>query len=426
MRFCRSLFLAAVAGLFSCSVRAGDSWPQFRGPTGQGVSDSTGLPVKWGEDENVVWKTAIHGRAWSSPVILGNQIWMTTATPDGRKLFAVCVDKDGGKVVHDLKLFDREKPQFAHEFNTHASPTPVVEAGRVYITFGSEGTACLDSQTGKVIWERTDLVCNHYRGPGSSPLIFGDLLFLPFDGSDFQYVVALDKNTGKTVWKTDRSIDFQDLEADGTVQREGDMRKAFSTPRISMLTGKPLLISLGSKALYAYEPSSGVEVWRIENRASHSGSATPLIGDALLYFCSGLGHEELWAVKPGGKGVITDTHVAWKVTRNVPGKPSPLLVEGRIYMTDDAGVASCVDATTGAEIWRGRLPGNYSASPVYADGRIYFFNEDGVATVVEAGKTFKIIAENELDDGFMASPAVVDHAIYLRTKTHLYRIEQKR
>ena len=427
-----SRLLPVVTAFLACSASAalaGDSWPQFRGPTGQGVSDATGLPVEWSEDENVTWKTPIHGRAWSSPVVLGNQIWLTTATPDGRKLSVLCVDKDSGKVVHDLKLFDVEKPQYAHPFNSYASPTPALEAGRVYVSFGSPGIACLDAATGKVIWERRDFICNHFRGAGSSPLLYNDLVILPFDGSDFQYVAAMDKTTGQTRWKTDRSIDFQDLE-NGKPQADGDWRKAFSTPRISTLTGEPLVISLGSKAVYAYEPSTGAEVWRLEERGSHSGSSTPVIGDEFIYATSGFGNEKLRAIKPGGKGVLTEDHVAWTVNKNVPQKPSPVLVEGRLYMVDDAGIASCVDARTGNAIWSGRLKGNYSAAPVYADGKIYFCNEDddaGLTTVIKAGTDkLEVLTENELETGFMASPAVVDDALILRSKTHLYRIELKK
>ena len=407
---------------------AGDAWPQFRGPTGDGVSDATGLPVEWGEDENVTWKTAIHGKAWSSPVVHGKQVWLTTATPDGRQLSVICVDKDSGKVVHDLKLFDVEKPQYAHPFNSYASPTPAIEGDRVYVSFGSPGIACLDANTGKVIWERRDFVCDHWRGAGSSPLVFNDLVILNFDGADFQYIAALDKKTGETRWKTPRSIDYKDLGPDGKPEAGGDWRKAFSTCRIATHTGEPLVISLGSKAVYAYAPSTGAEVWRLEDREAHSGSSTPVIGEEFIYATTGLGKQDLRAIKPGGTGVLPESQVAWKVTKNVPGKPSPVLVDGRLYMNNDGGLASCVDAKTGTEIWGGgRLKGNYSASPVYADGKVYFFNEDGLATVIKAGTDkFEVLAENELDEGFMASPAVVDNALFLRTKTHLYRIERKK
>ena len=180
-----------VLWLSMASVFAEAQWPQFRGPTGEGLAEGK-LPLEWSEDQNVRWKSPIHGRAWSSPVVLGNQVWITTATEEGDELFAVCVDLESGQVVHDLKLFEVAAPQFAHKFNSYGSPSPVIEEGRVYITFGSPGTACLDTQTGKVLWERRDLECNHFRGAGSSPILYKDLLIMHYDGSDFQYVVAPD------------------------------------------------------------------------------------------------------------------------------------------------------------------------------------------------------------------------------------------
>ncbi len=413
--------------LLPACLQAEENWPRFRGPTGQGLSDSTGLPLKWSESENVKWKTAVHGKAWSSPVVLGNQVWLTTATEDGKDLFAVAVDRTSGKILHDLKLFRTEEPQYADRFNSYGSPTPAIEEGRVYVTFGSPGTACLDTTTGRVLWERRDLQCNHWRGAGSSPILWDNLLILHFDGADFQYVVALDKGTGRTVWKTDRSIDFKDLGADGKPIRDGDFRKAFSTPLVVTHEGKPLLISVGSNATYAYEPATGKELWRVEERKHHSGTVCPIVGHGMVFTATGLAKGELWAVKLGGRGVITDTHVAWKATRNVPNRPSPVLVGDLIFMVDqDGGVASCLEAKTGEVVWRERLPGsgNHSASPVHADGRIYFFNENGHGTVIEAGRQFKVLAENKLDAGFMASAAIAGQALFLRSKTHLYRIEE--
>jgi outer membrane protein assembly factor BamB len=335
------------------------------------------------------------------------------------------VDRETGRVVHDMKLFEIEKPLFVHAFNSAASPTPVIEPGRVYVTFGSPGTACIDTKTAKVLWTRPDFVCNHFRGAGSSPLLYKDLLILPFDGSDYQYIAAMDKNTGETRWKTDRSIDFKDIDPKtGMPDAEGDWRKAFSTPRLVTVGGETELVSLGSKALYAYDPETGKELWRVEHRQSHSGSATPVVGpDGTVYFCTGLGSNELWAARPGGSGVVNDTHVLWKINRGVSGRPSVLLVDDLIYMVTDNGVATCVQAKDGAEVWSERLEGEYSASPLYADGRIYLFNQDGETTVIKPGRKFEVLAENHLDGGFMASPAVAGRALFLRTKTHLYRIE---
>ena len=399
-------------------------WPQFRGPEGTGHSPSTGLPLTWAEGKNVVWKTPVHGRAWSSPVILGNQVWMTTATPDGRELFAVALDRDSGKIVFDLKLFDVATPQYAHPFNTYASPTPVIEPGRVYVTFGSPGTAAIDTKTGKVIWERRDFECNHFRGAGSSPILFGDLLLMHFDGSDHQFVVALDKLTGKTVWRTQRSIDFQDLGPDGKPKADGDFRKGFATPQIVMVEGRPVMVSVGSKAVYGYDPLTGKELWRVIERGSHSASSRPVAGHGLVFVPMGFDQAQLLAIRPDGQGDVAASHVAWRFGKGAPSKPSILLVGDVIYMVNDGGIVGAVEAKTGEMLWRGRVDGTYSASPLSANGRLYLFNEDGKTTVLEAGHELKVLAENFLEDGFMSSPAVDGRALYLRTRTHVYRIEE--
>lgn len=399
-------------------------WPQFRGPDGNGVTAATGLPLRWSETENVRWKTPIHGKGWSSPIVLADRLWMTTATPDGRELFVVAVDKASGKVLLDQKLFDVPNPQFAHAFNSYASPTPVAEPGRVYVTFGSPGTAALDAASGKVLWTRRDLECNHFRGAGSSPILFRDLLVMHFDGSDVQYIVALDKRTGRTVWKTPRSIDFEDVE-NGKVKADGDFRKAFSTPQIVTVGGRPVLISPGSKATYAYDPVTGTELWRVVDRSSFSASNRPVAGNGLVYYTTGWDRGVVTAVRPDGSGDVSASHVAWRSPRGAPQKPSLLLLGDLLFMVNDAGIVTCLDARTGDEVWHARVPDSYSASPLAAEGRIYFFNEDGKTTVIEAGRTFKVLAESTLDAGFMASAAVDGRALYLRTKSALYRIENK-
>ena len=421
------VFLTAALLAVAAAPRAGENWPQFRGPTGQGVADATGLPVTWSETENVKWKTPLKGKAWSSPVVWGAQIWVTTATEDGRQLGAIAVDRESGRIVHELALFTVEQPQYADKFNSYGSPTPVLEAGRVYVTFGSAGTACLDTATGKLLWERRDLPCNHWRGAGSSPTLWENLLIMHFDGADHQYVVALDKRTGRDVWRTNRSVDFQDLTPEGKPIRDGDFRKAFSSPLVITHDGKPLLISAASKATYAYNLVDGRELWRVEERKHHSGTVRPVAGNGFVYTATGLARGELWAVRLGGKGVVTDSHVAWKVTRNVPNRPSPVLTGDLLFMVDqDGGVVTCLEAMTGKEVWKERLPGagSYSSSPVLAEGRLYFFNENGHGTVIEAGRAFKVLAANKLDGGFMASPAVAGRAMFVRSKTHLYRLEK--
>lgn len=413
--------LALIASAWT--ALATDNWPQFRGPNADGKSDAKGLPLSWSDTEHIKWKTPTTGKAWSCPVVFGNQVWLTSATKDGKKLSAYQIDRESGKIEKDILLFEVEAPQFCHDFNSYASPTPVIEEGRIYITFGSPGTACIDTKTGEKLWERRDFVCNHYRGAGSSPVVYNNLLIMNFDGSDFQYVAAVDKNTGKTVWKTNRSIDFQDLK-DGKPESDGDWRKGFSTPRIASFDGRDLLISLGSKALYAYDPLTGTDIWRIEERKCHSGSSQPAVADGVVYSCMGFSKGQLLAVKPGKmRGVLDESNIVWRGARNVSLKPSVIVDNGLLYMIDDGGIFSCLDAKTGEEVWRERVQGNYSASPLLAEGRIYVCSEEGKVTVLAAGREHKVLATNVMPDGIMSTPAIAGKAIYLRTKTALYRIE---
>lgn len=396
--------------------QADENWPQFRGPRANNHSDSTDLPITWSETENVVWKTPIHGRGWSSPVIWDNQIWMGTATPDGKQMSAVCVDKDSGKILVDLKLFENAEPREIHSLNSYASPTPVIEKGRVYLHFGSYGTAAIDSTTGDVIWTRRDLPCNHWRGPGSSPIIFGDKLIIHYDGFDYQYVVALDKATGKTIWKVDRDINYE--------TENGDFMKAYCTPIVTEIGGRLQLISPTSKASIAYDPDTGEEIWRVRYKG-FSATAMPFRSKEMMYINTGFSKAELYAVRLGGTGDVTDSHVKWIARRGVGSKPSQLLIGDLIFMVDDKGIATCLDAKTGDDVWSHRIGGQFSASPLYADGRIYMFSHEGDTTVIEPAREFKQLAVNKLDDGFMASPAVSENSLILRTKTHLYRIEKR-
>ena len=426
--------LISCLALFLIPAQAEDDWREFRGPNGTGHSNSQNLPATWSERENVKWKTPIHGRAWSSPVVLDNQIWMTTANPRGTELFAICVDRTTGRVLRDWKLFDVEAPQYVDPFNSYASPTPVIEPGRVYVTFGSPGTACIDTESGTVLWERRDFICNHFRGAGSSPILYDDLLIMNFDGSDHQFMVALNKRTGQTVWETKRSIDFKDLLPDGKVQADGDLRKAFGTPILAMIEGAPMLITQGAKALYGYEPRTGRELWRVEERTSHSAGTRPLYAFGLIFAPTGWSVGQVLAIRPGRTGEVLDANattqsnaqlqLAWRNRRGAPKKPSLLLVDDLLYWVSDEGVATCVEAVSGTPVWQESVGGNYSASPLFAEGRIYFFSEEGKATVIAAGREFKKLAENQLEAGFMATPAIAGSAMFLRTKTHLYRVEK--
>jgi outer membrane protein assembly factor BamB len=415
MRTC--FLLLTAASLAAAVAAAGENWPQFRGPNGAGVSDAKGLPTTWGEKENVVWKTPIHDKGWSSPVVWGNQVWMTTAKADGTTMYAVCVDRKTGEVLHDIKLFDVEKPApLNNPTNSYASPTPVVEEGRVYVHFGSYGTACLDTKTGEKVWERRDLPCDHWRGPASSPILFGDFVILTFDGHDFQYVAALNKSDGKTAWKKDRTIDY------GT--KDGDLKKAFATPSIIEIKGKPELISPAAVATTAYDPKNGEELWRVYHGGMNV-TQPPLYGQGKVILCTGDGGKKLLAVRPEGTGDLPESQVEWTCNKNVPSRSSPLVADDLLYMVNEGGMASCLDLKTGEPVWQERLGGAFWASPLYADGRLYFFADDGASFIGEAGRKWKKLAANKLDDGCMGTPAVAGKALFIRTKTHLYRIEQK-
>ena len=416
--------LLTVLATVPAAARAGDGWPEFRGPRGDGHADAVGLPLRWSETENIKWKTRIHGLGWSTPAVLGQQVWMTTATADGKQMFAVCVDRETGRILHDKKLFDVPNPRpLANPVNCYASPSPVIEPGRVYVSFGSYGTACLDTRTGEKIWERRDLPCNHFRGPASSPVAFGNLLIMHMDGVDHHYVVALDRRTGRTVWKTARSTDYGDLDADGKPRAGGDFRKAYNTPLLVTVAGRTQMLSPAAKAVYAYDPRDGKEIWTVRY-AGHSTASRTVFGDGVAFINTGYSKAQLWAVRADGRGDVTDTHVLWKYTKGVPNRSSPVLVDGRLYMCSDKGIAACLEAKTAKEVWRERLGGNFSASTLYADGHVWFFSEEGKTTVLRPGSTPEIVATSQLDGGFMASPAVAGNAFYLRTRTHLYRIEK--
>lgn len=412
----RAAALLFITTIVNVGAAAETNWPEFRGPAGNGHTTATGLPLTWSETENIRWSVPIHGKGWSSPVVWGTQIWMTTATEDGKQRFAICVDAETGKMVHDVVVFDVPDPQYSHPMNSHATPTPVIEEGRVYLHFGSTGTMCLDTKTAKTLWLRQDLPCNHFRGAASSPILVGNLLVVSFDGFDLQYVVALDKQTGETVWKSDRNIQYKG--------KDGDTKKAYGTCHLITVGGQQQLIAPAAEATIAYVPQTGEELWRVRHGGMNV-SARPLYGLGRLYLNTGAGGLKMLAVRPEGKGDITDTNIDWTYAKAVPTRPSYLLVGDLLFAVNDSGIASCLDANTGKELWQKRFGGDYCASPLYAEGRVYFFCEDGRSPVVEASSTYNLLAENMLGDGYMASPAVTGKALILRSRTKLYRVEKK-
>ncbi len=419
------LILLLLGGAQAQDDSAAAAWPDYRGPRHDGHSSAQGLPERWSETENVVWKVAIHGRAWSSPVVADGEVWLTTATEDGHELFVLAVDLECGEIVHDERLFEVAEPQFAHAFNTYASPSPVIDGPRVYVTFGSPGTACLERATRKVLWRRDDLVCDHFRGAGSSPIVHEGLFILTMDGADHQYLIALDAHTGATRWRADRSTDYDDLDpATGAPIADGDFRKGFSTPIVVAVDGRPLLISPGAKAAIAYDPRTGEELWKVRY-GNHSSASRTVKGQGLVFINTGYSNPELLAVDPSGRGDVTATHVRWRLAKGVPKKPSPVLVGDHLFLCDDGGIASCVAARTGEILWRQRLGGEYSASLIFADGRIFAFSQEGKAVMFRPTPQYESAGESTLDGGFMSSPAIVGQALILRSKTHLYRIERR-
>lgn len=391
----RTVLPIFVLFLTSGLVSAGDNWPQFRGPTGDGQADAVGLAVTWSETENIAWKTPIHDSGWSSPVVWGDQVWVTTARKDGKELFAVCVDRATGRIRHDIKVFDVAQPEKVAAVNSYASPTPVIEDGRVYLHYGTYGTAAVDTQTGQTPWTRRDLNCDHHMGPGSSPILVENLLVVPVDGMDVQYVVALDKATGKTVWRTDRSIDYTHVFK--------FFRKCFCTPTVCTHDGRSQVICPAGKGAMAYDPRTGEELWKIRH-FGWSIVPRPVVGNGLAFLIIDFEHPELWAVRLDGQGDVTDTHIAWKIDKAMPATPSLLFVDDLLFLVNDDGVASRIEAAGGEIVWQERIEGDYQASPIHAEGRVYFFNVDGP---------------------MKASPAVADGALFLRTLTSLYRVEAK-
>ena len=407
----RTTLVAVALLLSSLEIALADSWPQFRGPDGQGNSPATGIPLIWSGTENVSWKTPLPGSGWSSPVVVGDEIWLTTALDEGRSFHALCVDKTTGKIIRDVEVFARDAAIAVHPTNSYASPTAIVEGDRVYVHFGPYGTACL-STAGKIIWSKKLPHVQAY-GPSSSPVLYQDLLIVQCHGTDVRYLAALDKKTGDERWK---------------LEHEG--RCSESTPLVIHAGGAQAdssdqLICNVSERVVSVDPRTGKVIWTAEQGNNFAQVPRPLFGHGMVYICGGYFDPVVQAIRPDGQGDVTKSHVAWSVRHSsVPLNPSAVLVGNELLMVSDGGVASCFDALTGSLHWRERLGGGFYASPVSADGRVYFFDTVGKTTVIKPGAKFEVLATNQLDEKTMASPAIVDKAIYLRTAGHLYRLEK--
>jgi outer membrane protein assembly factor BamB len=406
-------FRIAALLLLACSATAAaeqiPEWPGYRGPTGDGHAVAANLPLDLNAPTNLAWKTPIPGVGWSTPVVLGEQIWMTTATPDGTSLRAVCVNRRSGAIERDIEVFRVEKPIEIHKKNSHASPTPVIEAGRLYVHYGTNGTAAIDTSSGGVLWRDTTHPLEHYVGPGSSPVLYGDLLILTCDGADVQFSVALDKRTGKEVWKAARS---------GKLRDDPDVRKSFSTPAILRVGDRDELVTPAADHVYAYDPATGRELWQLDYEG-FSVVPRPVAAHGLVFVCTGFNTPRLLAIRQGGEGRLAADAVAWEERSQIPANPSPLIVGDAIYVVSDRGVATCLDARTGKERWRHRVGGNYSASPLYADGKIFLASEEGVITVIEPAAAYREVAKSDLAARIMASPIAIGNELIIRTADDL-------
>ena len=387
------------------------------------MPEAWNLPLKWSESSGIAWKTPVPGKAWSTPVIRNGRVWMSNASEDGKEMSVVCVDAKSGAILHNRILFRNAEPEpLGNDVNGYGSPSPAIEDGRVYIHFGSYGTACLDTGTAELIWERRDLPCRHYRGPGSSVILHKDLLILSMDGVDVQYLAALDKETGKTVWKTDRTTEWGDIGPDGKPIAEGDLRKAYTTPIAVMLGTKAVFISTGAKATYGYEADTGKELWKVTYNG-FSNAASPLFSNGNVIINTGYGKATLLAVPviAQSRGDLTGT-ARWEATKRVPQRSSSIIVGDYLFMVADNGVITCLKTENGEEVWSERVNGSFSGSPVHHKGRLYFCNEQGATYVVAAKAEYKLLSTNELEEGMFASPAAATDGLFLRTTGHLYKI----
>ncbi len=399
----------------AASTALAEDWPEFRGPGGQGSSTATGLPLEWSEKNNVRWKTPVPGRGWSSPVIAGGRIWLTTSIDAGgkasaRSLHLLSFDEGTGEQSRDIPVFEFDETGKQHAKNSYASPTPILDSdsGLIFVHFGVLGTAAVRAASGEVVWKTMLPAYEHVHGGGGSPVVWHDLLIVACDGVDTQYVVALEKTTGEVRWRK--------------VRPRGNM--AFATPLVIEVNGKSQLVAPSAHRTIAYDPATGKELWSVEYGDGFSNVPRPVFAHGFVYLCTGFYKPQLLAVRPDGEGNVTQTHVAWRAERGIPLTPSPIVVGSEIYIVSDNGILSCLDALTGKLNYQERLGSNFSASPTFADGRLYWQSEEGETIVIAPGREFRKLASNPVDGLTYASLAVSGHSFFLRSSTHLYRISE--
>ena len=419
-----SFFTLCLVFALSTAIAQVNNWTHFRGSHLDGIAVDNNVPLVWNDTTNVIWKTDIRGRGWSSPVVYGNQVWVTTATVDGKEMAGICTDFTTGKVLFDILLFKQDSIYSKHAINTYATPTPCIEEGFVYLNFGSSGTACVRTDNGTIVWKRNDLKCEHVQGTGASTMLHKDLLILHYEGTDQQFIVALNKKNGETVWMTDRPKECYDpLAPIG--------KKAYVTPIVINVAGRDLLISNGSAVCIAYEVLTGKEVWRVV-QGEDSTISMPVYEDGIVFFytsfvspAGGEKYVELLAVDPKGKGDVTKTNVLWRFKGPILQLLTPLVKDGLIYTVDSKNNLIVIDAKNGTSLYSKRLKNKYNASPVYAGGKVYFTSVKGETLVLKAGRLPEVLAESQLPGEIYATPAIAGNSILIRTDTSIYRIGLK-
>lgn len=436
MTHLRILFSLSTILSITTLLPAGDRSPEWRGTNGQGHSDAVNLPISWSETEHVAWKMKIPGSGWSTPVIENGQVWVTTAidklaspevaarrrkastnsqplrVSESVSLRAVCFDLKSGKLLKDVEVLTERDPQMIHVENTYATPSPIIENGRLYCHYGPYGIACLDVKTGKVLWENRSLRVKHENGPGSSPILWNNLLIIHCDGIDQQYIIALDKRTGNEAWKTKRT---------GKLKDNPQMQKSYATSLVVDINGQSQIVSPAADWIYGYDPRSGRELWKQNyGLLGFSNAARPVAGGGLIFTCTGYMKSQLLAIKVADRNGVSVPKIVWRYKRQVSAVACPLLIGKELYFASDNGIASCIDSRTGQAHWTERIGKRFWAAPLYADGRIYFLDRDGATTVIAPGKSFKKLSVNKLDGRLLAAPAAVDGSLILRTDSALY------
>lgn len=407
--------------LFTVAARA-ENWPQFRGPTGQGRSSETDVPLQWSATENVVWKTELPGESWSSPIVWGDRVFVTTATEAGQSCRVLSLDRDTGRVLWDREVFN-QVPRRKEGRNSYATPTPATDGERVYACFYDGSFAALDF-AGNIVWTNRTYPFYSQHGLGTSPILHRGLLIMARDGSsdgpdkglgwqtpwDQAYIVALDARTGRERWKA----------------RRGLSRISHGVPALwTAPDGREQLVSEAGDVVQGFDLQTGERLWSSQVIGEGKVPST-VVGDGLVFTAGGWGgRESIKAFRLGDKGDLQTSNLIWEQKRGVPKVPSMLFLQPHLFAVTDGGIATCLNAATGDIVWQERLGGNHSASPVSAAGRLYFVGDNGQTTVIAAGPDFKILAKNPLDQKVQASPAISQGRIFIRTEKHLFAIGAK-